>query len=280
MCISLIICTKDRLHKLENCLKNLSRIKTDADWELILVDNGSVDGTLQYIEQFAAQFPGSCHVLTEPKPGLGRARNKGWWAASNEIISFTDDDCYLEKNFFNNVHKCFQEDPAQKFGFLGGRINLYDDADYKIGITEYTTRIEIPPRSFIPAGFIQGSNISFRRAALESVNGFDDELGAGTPYPSEDVDILARMSAEGWHGIYDPRPLVYHHHGRKAPDIPGILANYDMGRGAYYAKCIMNPSISDIYLKSWACLLEKGPPDKNYRELKAAFEFLNTKKKS
>jgi hypothetical protein len=52
-------------------------------------------------------------------------------------------------------------------------------------------RIDIEPLSFVATGLIQGANFAIRRDALESVNGFDDDLGAGTPFPREDVDVLA-----------------------------------------------------------------------------------------
>src|SRR3546814_9709199 len=69
------------------------------------------------------------------------------------------------------------------------------------------------------------------------------DFGAGTPFACEDVDALARAAAAGWRGAYDPRPLVYHHHGRKTrEDALRLRRVYDTARGAYYAKCIMDRS--------------------------------------
>jgi len=87
---------------------------------------------------------------------------------------------------------------------------------------------------------------------LEDVNGFDEKLGYGTPFAFADIDILARMSAKGWSGAYDPRPLVYHHHGRQlASEIERLKKTYDHARGAYYMKCILNLRIRKKYIKDW-----------------------------
>jgi GT2 family glycosyltransferase len=85
--------------------------------------------------------------------------------------------------------------------------------------------------------------MAVRRSALQEVGGFDEYLGAGTPFPSEDVEILARLSARGHGGCYDPDPVVLHHHGRKAgDDIRRLSTAYDRGRGAYYLKCLFIPA--------------------------------------
>ena len=48
------------------------------------------------------------------------------------------------------------------------------------------------------------------------IGGFDERFGAATKFFSaEDTDAMARVLGAGWRGAYDPRPLVYHHHGRK-----------------------------------------------------------------
>jgi hypothetical protein len=51
------------------------------------------------------------------------------------------------------------------------------------------------------------------------------------------VELLARISAAGWAGAYDPKPAVYHDHGRKNGwDEWRIMRSYERGRGGYYAK--------------------------------------------
>jgi hypothetical protein len=66
------------------------------------------------------------------------------------------------------------------------------------------------------------------------------------------LELLARISAAEWAGAYDPKPLVYHHHGRKtASDEWWLMRSYDRGRGACYAKCILNKGMRQVYVRNW-----------------------------
>jgi GT2 family glycosyltransferase len=210
--------------------------------------------------------------MVETTPGLGRARNLGWKTASGDVISFTDDDCYPEQDFLAAVLEAFKANPL--LGFIGGQIRLYDPTDYRITIQEHDRREHLPPRSFIPTGLIQGANLSFRRAAIDAVAGFDEMFGAGSLFACEDIDIVARISAAGWDGAYDPGPVVYHHHGRKTDEqVTRLMRQYDRGRGAYYAKGLLNPVLRATTLKNWYWSIRSQPSSQTRRELAAAFEY-------
>ncbi len=275
MNLSLIICTRNRGTQLADCLKSLLYLECKDLWELVIIDNGSTDNTSVVIEKFRDLFSGQLKVEMETSPGLSRARNRGWRAAHGEIIVFTDDDCYPDSKFLQNYITCFEEDI--RIGFIGGRILLHDLTDYRITLQESEERQEILSGSFINAGLIQGANFACRRKALETVNGFDELFGAGTRFPCEDVDILARMSAVGWFGAYDPRPLVYHHHRRKTElEAAQLMQQYDRGRGAYYAKCLMNASLRNIYLKNLFWKVRSQNLRITYHEFSAAMEYIVT----
>jgi glycosyltransferase involved in cell wall biosynthesis len=202
MNISLVICTRNRAKQLKRCIESLELIRCPGEWEITLVDNGSTDETQTIINEFKNKSATKVNIISSPKPGLGSARNAGWKASQGEIIAFTDDDCYPEPKFLTSIFNVFEKQPT--LGFLGGRILLHDPTDYNITTREQLNRDDLKPKSFIPAGFIQGANFSFRRSALEAAGGFDECFGSGTNFPCEDVDILARISALGWAGAYDP----------------------------------------------------------------------------
>jgi GT2 family glycosyltransferase len=273
MKVSLIVCTHNRASQLPDTFKTINKLTCSFQWELIIVDNGSSDHTRATIEQFQKSFPDKILIIDEPQPGLGRARNRGWMASQGNIVAFTDDDCYPDENFLNCVIKCFEEDP--ELGFIGGPVLLHDLTDYRITIQEKECREDIPPYSFIPAGLIHGANFTFRRTALEEVGGFDEMFGVGALFTCADVDILARMSDAGWPGAYDPRPIVFHHHRRKtAEEAFQLMKQYDRGRGAYYAKCLINSSQRVLYLKNWCRSILLQNMGTTFRECKAALEYL------
>jgi glycosyltransferase involved in cell wall biosynthesis len=270
--ISLVICTRNREKYLALTLDALAALKVAQPWELIIVDNGSTDRTRARLEQF--QTPPHCRfkIVNEPVPGLGKARNRGWTSTTGEIVAFTDDDCYPAPEFLTDIIACFAADPT--LGYVGGRVLLFDKSDYPVTIQPREELLEIGAPAHIWAGLILGANFSFRRTALEAVGGFDERFGAGRPFPCEDVDILARISAEGWNGVYSSAPLVYHHHRRTAADAVHLNKGYDRGRGAYYAKCMLDRRLRALYFGPWAHRLLCQPLGATLRELSAAASFL------
>jgi GT2 family glycosyltransferase len=250
--LSVVVCTRDRRSKLKFCVDALLAVTTARNWELIIVDNASADETSEYLASIDQKQFNSVKVTTtfEPKRGLAAARNKGWRTASGGIIAFTDDDCYVSTDYVDSVIQVFDED--QNIGFLGGRILLFDALDYRITIQESQQRCDFQPWTFIAAGKVQGANMAFRRTTLERIGGFDVRLGAGTPFPCEDIDAAAEALWAGIRGVYDPRPVVYHHHGRRTErEAQKLMRSYDAGRGAYYAKYILRRDSRSEYIRYW-----------------------------
>ena len=270
--ISLVVCTRNRAAKLEAFFEALRRIRCELPWELIMVDNGSSDGTGERLKHFAASFARPVRALNEPTPGLGRSRNRGWRAARAPIIAFTDDDCYPEPDYLNRILALFA-DPA--VGFVGGRTVLYDATDAPVTIYEHPVEQVYPPEHFIVNGVIHGANMAFRRRALEDIDGFDDHLGAGTPFAFEDVDAQARALAAQWTGKYDPSPVIYHHHGRKSgPELDSLTRAYEIGRGGYYMKCILFMPHRWACLRFWLRGIRRQPFPQTAREVRAAIRYL------
>jgi glycosyltransferase involved in cell wall biosynthesis len=248
--LSLVICTRNRASRLSETLKKVSAIQSPLRWELIVADNGSSDQTSAVVEEFAAEFDHSVKFVVETRRGVARAKNAGWQSAKADIIVCIDDDCYPEPDFFDSIYDRFAQDP--KLGFMGGRILLYDPTDRRITIQESDESLAFPAGSFIRPGLIQGANVAYRRAALTSVDGFDPWFGAGSLYSGDETELMARISAAGWNGAYDPKPVVYHHHGRKtAADEWRLMRWYDRGRGAYYAKCMLDRGMRGVYVRNW-----------------------------
>jgi GT2 family glycosyltransferase len=248
--LSVVVCTRNRVDSLRRCFQALASIHTDQEWELVIVDNGSDDGTNAFLASLPSQF-GKAHVVTtfEPKRGSAAAKNKGVSQTHGNIVTFIDDDCYVSENYIDAMISAFE---SPEIGFVGGRILLYDQSDIRLTIQESEDYLVLQPRTFVAAGTVQGANIAFRRATLDRIGGFDENLGAGTSFSCEDIDAVAAALWQGITGAYDPQVLVYHHHGRKTKrEERDLRKTYDVGRGAYYTKYILRSDSRSKYIKHW-----------------------------
>ena len=251
MTVSLVVSTRNRAMRLPEFFASLSRLEAPAGgWELILVDNGSTDGTAEAIRAFAAAAPFPVHGVQAATPGLSHARNAGVSHAAGRIVAFTDDDCYPQPDYLRAIVDVFDR---YQPGVLGGRVVLHDPADARVGVRDVPTAFEIAPRTFVRPGVMHGANMAVRREVLDDIGGFDPLLGAGTRcMAAEDTDFVARAVWAGWTARYDPGPVVAHHHGRK----PGAAAAlqrqaYDRGRGAYYVKWALDRRARRVYIGEW-----------------------------
>jgi glycosyltransferase involved in cell wall biosynthesis len=191
------------------------------------------------MEEFAAAYP-MTRIVNAGK-GLGRARNAGIDAAKGDLIAFTDDDCYLDENYYQALRLQFSEPHQFQYGM--GQILLYDETDdYRIANARIGRMGSIPPGTALPTGTFQGANIFFLREVFEKAGKFRDDLGSGTPFPCEDIEFGTRCSLAGFTGVFTPLVKVYHHHGRKAgsKEADDTVIGYEIGRGAYYGSMIID----------------------------------------
>ena len=84
MLISVVVCTRNRARQIGEFLESVVALTppSRADWELVLIDNGSTDGTAEVAERYADRLP--LRVVREDRPGLSNARNAGVAAACGD----------------------------------------------------------------------------------------------------------------------------------------------------------------------------------------------------
>jgi len=252
--VSLVVCTRNRARQLAACLDSISSIVSEREWELVLVDNGSVDETRDVLSAAQRELRVPCTILVEETPGIARARNRGWRAAQHEIVAFTDDDCYPSPDFIDRVGRAFDDDPT--LGFVGGAVLLHDPDDASLATVKRSAPLRITRGMFIAAGTMLSANLAFRIEVLESIGGFDERFGLSNGLAGSDVDAVARAAAADWRGLYNPGIVVRHHHGRRTPEeVERVRRTYDFGRGAFYVKCLLDRRLRRTYLIGWIRLI-------------------------
>src|SRR5262249_5950132 len=192
MKVSHIICSRNRAAQLKVTLSKLDyKSLARNDVQLVLVDNASDDETRATMEDYARQSPVGVCVAQADRIGKSIALNVGLAASNGELIIFTDDDCYLNENYYDALLREF--DPI-KHQYGTGRILLFDPSDdWRVATAYFTQKRTIPPRSVIRAGLVQGANMFFLRQVFERVGHFSEGLGPGTPLlAAEDCELVAR----------------------------------------------------------------------------------------
>ncbi len=250
--ISVVICTKNRARALEECLGTFEtmEVQPDVSLELIVVDNNSTDDTKAVIQNFDTQSAMNVKYVFEEKPGLGHARNAGIAAAHGEIIAFTDDDCFVDQNWLACIVKEFSSDPL--LSGIGGRVELYDVRDKPVTIKTSKRRSLFSSAEHV-FDCIHGCNMAFYRNVFDQIGCFDGRFGAGTLFKSaEDTDFIYRVYKNGFKMIYSPTVCVYHNHGRRTNHQVRALKNgYEIGKGAFYCKHILNRDVGILKLAYW-----------------------------
>src|SRR5262245_38887235 len=101
LAVSVIVATHNRGAKLRVTLEALVEQETPPGlaWEVLVVDNGSTDSTLEVFRSIAMRAPGRFRYVFEPTLGKSRAINAGLKVARGDVIALTDDDVTPAKNW-------------------------------------------------------------------------------------------------------------------------------------------------------------------------------------
>lgn len=236
---SIVVVTRNGANSLPllmEALRNQTVVR-HVPCELVVVDNGSTDDTAEVVRRLAVDLGFPVTLEREQRPGKARGLNLAVSLAQGGIIAFTDDDGVPAPDWMEAILGYFSRHPD--VDCIGGRVELYDEAD--AAITIRTSRREEPlsaldfPICNVP---IIGCNLAVRKEALVRVGGFDATVGPGSRIGSgDDIDLLYRLLKLGRRVVYVPTVVVRHKHGRRGTDeVTALTRRYVLGRGAFYLK--------------------------------------------
>ena len=223
MDISVIICSFNGEQRLPRTLASFQAIQLlpSLQWELILVDNNSTDGTREIGARFAQRLPIRC--VTERRQGLSAARNRGIAVARGELIVFTDDDVEVDPHWLQQLATTAARHPSASF--FGGKILPRWEvppppwlAKYSqtllSGVVVHYDRGNKP--QFLEANdrwMFYGANMAFRAAVFRAGHRFDETLGRQEHalISGEETALMIQLTRQGGRGFYVPEAVVYHH---------------------------------------------------------------------
>ncbi len=206
MFISIVIPTYNRLPILEKCLLALEsqkESKTYNDFEVIVVDDGSTDGTVSWLEKRTELFP---HLLLikQEHGGPGLARNNGVKHAQGDVIVFIDSDLVVTSSFLENHLVALQKAWKKK----GNRLCFTYGAVINTSNFEDPTSEPHKLRDISWAYFATG-NVAIDKKTLVSSGLFDPAFRL---YGWEDLELGERLRIMGTELIRCPTAVGYHWH--------------------------------------------------------------------
>lgn len=194
--VSVILATYNRKDQLKECLDSLfSQNYPSAGYEVIVVNDGSTDGTGAFLEAYSKRNP-NLRFFSQTNSGPAVARNLGIEKSRGDIICFTDDDCIADKSWICTLAALFTD---EKVGGVGGKLVPYTS---KTLTERYGNRFDQKKRS---KEYLLAGNAAYRREVLESVGGFDGNLRS-----FEDLDLGIRVKAKGYELLYTDDAIVTH----------------------------------------------------------------------
>ena len=215
--VSIIIVNLNGGELIRNCLYSVFQTKYPK-FEVIVVDNGSTDGSIELIQSVAEKRPISVKIIKNQRNlGFAEGNNIGIRNSNGEFIAFLNNDTVVDPNWLYHLIVVLEGDrkiaavqsllftsDGSKINSLGGTIDILGTAEDRVRLIDNAT-----------AKIVQGTEEVFsacaasmvvRKSVLKEVGEFDSKFFAYF----EDVDLCWRIRLRGYKVVLDLNSIVYH----------------------------------------------------------------------
>ncbi len=228
--VSVMVLTYNNLELTKACLQSLMQDSEYSNLELIVFDNGSTDGTREYLEELQKGTANLTAILSETNLGFAAGNNKAAEKATGEYLVFLNNDTVVSKGWVRDMLRHFREEP--RLGLLGPVTNnIGNEAQIEIAYENFDEmnrlaraycrqragqRFEIP----VPAFFC----VMLTRKVWAEVGRLDERYGLGF---FEDDDYAQRVKKAGYL-LRCAEDVFVHHHLSATFDKRGEQANAEL----------------------------------------------------
>jgi GT2 family glycosyltransferase len=249
---SVIIPNWNGAHHLPTCLDSLRR-QTYPHVEVVVVDNGSTDGSLELLAQ---DYPKVRVLALGENRGFAGACNAGMEASQGELLVLLNNDTEVDAAWLEEIAAAFLRDPEA--GTVASKMLLFDQRDtfhtagdfYRVdgipgnrGVWQKDTG-QYNREAYVFSAC--GGSAAYRRAMLDQVGVLDEAFF----FSCEDVDLAWRAQLAGWRCVYAPQAVVYH---KLSATGGGVTASFYDGRNFIYLLVKNYPG--DLWRVHWRDIL-------------------------
>jgi GT2 family glycosyltransferase len=231
--LSIIVPTLNGMTWLPTLMDALSR-QTFRDFEVIVVDDGSSDHTVGFLEE---NYPAVRVIVNRQNQGFVVSCNTGAAAARGKIIVFLNNDTEPETTWAEELARAICSHPQS--GIFASKLLLFDERD-KLHSAGDIMGLDGIPRNRgvwqVDNGQFDhnaaifggcGGAVAYRRELWTALGGFDEQFWMYI----EDADFAFRAQLLGWEATFVPSARVYHHLSATGG---GVLASYYVGRNTIW----------------------------------------------
>jgi GT2 family glycosyltransferase len=244
--VSVVMPVRNGMPWLEHQLGALVAQQAAEEWEIVVADNGSDDGSQSCVQQWRARYPRMRVVDAPERRGAAAARNAGVKAARGSLLAFCDADDVVRPGWLASLTTALAEADLVAgvfdFGVLDGTPN---------GVPVLAATQQM---GFLP--FALGANLGVRREAFEAVHGFSEEFSTG-----EDVDLCWRLQLAGYRFVVTNDAIVDKRERVGSGPMFRTAWSYGWCGPQLYARYREQGMGRDVRgaLKGWAWLVVAGP---------------------
>jgi|GEM_PF-1327582 len=266
---SIIIPVFNNLDYTRACLESIHRQTSDRDaWEIIVVDNGSTDGTAAFLAAEAAA--GRLRLLTNrDNLGFAPACNQGARAAQGKYLLFLNNDTKVLSGWLEELVGCAQKD--DRIAAVGSKLLYPDDTIQHAGVIFnshkkvfhiYQQFDKDHPAVNKEREFqaVTGACMLVKKTLFFAAGLFDERYHNGF----EDLDLCLTLRKKGYRIVYNPRSVVYHYESKTPGRHDREFANSQLLASKWYDQIVPD---DEIYYREDGLRLEIVTDDGNCRTI-------------
>ena len=217
--VTVVVVNWNRRALLEACLHSLETPQ-GAAFETVVVDNGSTDGSADFVDAYALDSAYPLRLIRNPdNRGFCAANNQAIAAARTPFIALLNNDAEAEPGFLAHLLAAFEQ--GDDVGMAAAKILVWEDPRvidkaghliYPDGQNRGRGSGELDTGQFDQIEDVlwpDGAAAMYRKSMLDEIGGFDGDLFAY----ADDAELGLRARIAGWRCLYMPRAVVRHHRG-------------------------------------------------------------------